>query len=88
MIPIRYQLEESGWVGLWPRVTLERWAKKDGEVSWVIQVHTGIYLNADTLLFEVAKDTMKCGFSSAEEANEFWVANRKKIFKKHSKREW
>lgn len=88
MIPIRYQLEEPGWVGKWPRVTIERWKTKDGSFYWIIQVDSGIYLNADTLRFEVAEDTMKCGFSSAEEANEFWVANRKKIFKKHSKREW
>lgn len=90
MTPIRYLLEESGWAGNWPRVIIERWKNKDNIFIWVIQVDTGIYLNAETLLFQAVFETskIKCGFESAEEANEFWTSNRKKIFKKHSKREW
>lgn len=88
MTPIRYLLEDSGWVGNWPRVILERWNDKDGGFTWVIQVDTGIFLDAETLLFKVAEGKLKCGFSSPEEANKFWEDNRKKIFKKHSKREW
>ena len=66
MTPIRYLLEDSGWVGNWPRVVLERWKNKNGGFTWVIQVDTGIFLDGETLLFKVAEGKMKCGFSKRE----------------------